>query len=275
MYYMQPPMMLYEPKELRVLLLSDIHSHGANFNKLAEWLKAFKPNYDMVFVLGNISNMLNNLRNNPIAENQATEQLVSTFKFLKDYINNPIVYIPGNTEPTAIYSYALELPEAMNLHKRAMQIDDNLILIGLGGSLPAKKEEKDILEGYPYEKAEDYGKDLASCMDAAEKTFGPNVSYLLLTHIGPAESTTTEVYLNNDTVNGGFKEFAAILKEKNIVGHVHGHSVAGEGLSKPFGPSKPVINPGGFVNGRFGELSLRRDVTGKWKVADVQFRSLD
>lgn len=271
---MQLPMM-YEPKELRVLLLSDTHSHGANFNKLAEWFKAFKPNYDMVFVLGNISNMLNSLRNDPMAENQAAEQLVSTFEFLKDYIDRPIVYIPGNTEPTAIYSCTLELPGAMNLHKRAMQIDENLILIGLGGSLPVKKGEKDVLEGYPYEKAEDYGKDLEGCMNAATKVFGPNVSYLLLSHIGPVESMTSEVYLNGDTVNAGFKGFSDVLKERNVVGLVHGHSAAGEGLSKPFGPSKPVINSGGLVNGRFGELSLRKDVTGKWKVGDVQFRSLD
>lgn len=275
MNYMQPPMILYEPKELKVLLLSDAHNHGANFNKMAEWLKTTNPNYDMVFVLGNISNMINSLRKDYMAEKQATEQLMDTFGFLRDYLNKPIVFIPGNTESTGLYSCAFEIPGAMNLHKRAMKLDENLVLVGLGGSLPVKKEEKDILEGYPYEKAEDFGKDLTACMEAASKTFGPEVSYLLMTHIGPEESTTTEIYLSNDTVNGGFKGFGEIMKDKNFIGHIHGHSAIGEGLTRPFGPSIPVINPGGLVNGKFGEVSLRRDMTGKWKVGEVQFRTLD
>lgn len=272
---MPQPVPLYEPKEVRILLLADSHTNGANLNRLAEWLKAVNPSYDMVFLLGNASNLTNKLRNDYMAENQAAEQLMDTIKFLNDYVKKPIVYIPGNTEPTGIYSFAFEVPGAVNLHKRAMQLDDGLILVGLGGSIPAKKEDKDMLEGYPYEKPEDFGKDLNACMDAATKTFGPDASYLLMTHIGPTESNTTEVFIKNESVNGGFKGFAETMKNKNVIGHVHGHSAASEGLTRPFGVSTPVINPGGLVNGRFGELTIRRNITGKWKVAEVSFRSLD
>lgn len=275
MNYIQLPMPLVEPKELRVLVLSDSHNHGGYFNKLSDWLKTFNPSYDIVILLGNSTNMVNKLRNDYLAESQAAEQINGIIQFLNEYVKKPVVYIPGNTEPTGIYTFAYDIPGAMNLHKRAMQLDEGLVLVGLGGSLPVKKDEKDVLEGYPYEKAEDFGKDLSACLDTAVKTFGPETSYILLTHIGPSESITTEVYLKNDSVNGGFKGFGDLVKGKGIIGHIHGHSVNSEGLTKPFDISMPVINPGGLVNGKFGELTLRRDMSGKWKIGEVQFRSLD
>lgn len=273
---MMPMMpMIYEPKEVRALLISDIHVSGMQLNNLAEWLKNNKPSYDVVFLLGNMSNMVNKFRNDYFAENEAIRQLADTINFLRDYLEKPIFYIPGNTEPTGTYNFMLEIPESVNLHKRAVQLDEGLVLIGLGGSIPIKKEDKEVLEGYPYTGTEEFNKDLTACIEAATKTFGPTTSFLLLTHVGPEEAGTTEIYLDKEQVNGGCKGFGEVLKNNKIIGHIHGHSALGEGLTKPFGTSIPIINPGGLVAGHFGEVCLRRGTDGVWKVGDVQLRSLN
>ena len=266
---------VYEPKELRILVLSDIHVHGGHLNNLASWLKATKPNYDMVFLMGNMSNMINRLRNNFSAENEASEQLVSIIKFLNDYVSKPVFYIPGNTEPSGIYNSMYEIPGGINLHKKAVQLDEGLVAIGLGGSIPVKKEDKDILEGFPYQSEDEFKKDLTACVESVKMTFGPNANVLLLTHMGPAESGTAKVYLGKDEVNGGCKGFDDAIKDIRFIGHIHGHSAISEGLSKPFGPSIPVINPGGLVSGRFGEISIRRGTDGVWKIADAGFKNLE
>jgi len=271
------PMMpiMYEPKELKALLISDIHVNGAQLNNLAEWLKAKTPNYDVVFLLGNIANVINKFRNDYFAENEAIRQFADTIKFLSDYIEKPIFYIPGNTEPSGIYNYMIEIPESVNLHKRAVQLDEGLVIIGLGGSIPVKKEDKEILEGHPYSTAEEFNKDLSACIESATKTFGPTTNFLLLTHVGPEEAETAKIYLDKDQVNGGTKGLGEILKNNKIIGHIHGHSALAAGLSKPFGSAIPIINPGGLVAGYFGEVSLRRSIDGTWKVGDVQFRNLN
>eukprot|EP00826_Nyctotherus_ovalis_P043380 TRINITY_DN455_c0_g2_i2.p1 TRINITY_DN455_c0_g2~~TRINITY_DN455_c0_g2_i2.p1 ORF type:complete len:277 (+),score=104.35 TRINITY_DN455_c0_g2_i2:119-949(+) len=266
---------VHEPKELRALVISDSHTSGAQLNSLAAWLKAANPTYDAVFLLGNVSNMVNRFRSDYSAEDEATRQLADTIAFLNDYVHKPIFYIPGNTEPTATYNLMLEIPESINLHKRAVQLDEGLAIIGLGGAMPIKKEDKEILEGYPYSSEEEFSKDLAACIEAATKTFGPTTSFLLLTHVGPEEAGTAEIYLGKDQVNGGCKGLAELLKSNKIIGHVHGHSALAEGLTKPFGPSIPVVNPGGLVAGRFGEISLKRGTDGIWKVGDVQLRNLN
>lgn len=264
---------IYEPKEIKALLISDAHSNGEQFNRLAEKLKLSKD-YDVVLVLGNVANMVNKFRNDYFAENEAIRQLADTIKFLSDYIEKPIFYIPGNTEPTATYNFMIEIPESVNLHKRAVQLEDGLVLIGLGGSIPVKEGDKDVLEGYPYASSEEFSKDLTACVEAATKTFGPNTNFLLLTHIGPEEAGTAMVNLGKSQVNGGCKGISELLKSNKIIGHIHGHSAISEGLTKPFGPSIPIINPGGLVAGRFGEISLRRSIDGTWKIADVQLKSL-
>ena len=274
-FEMPPPMAVFEPKETRFLLISDTHLHSPNLNKFSDWIKAMSPDYDMVLILGNSSNMINKFRNDYEAEYEAADQLASIIEFLKDLIGKPIVYIPGNTEPSGSYNSTLEIPNAMNLHKKAMMIDEGLVVIGFGGSIPVKKDEKEILEGFPYKSEEEFGTELTSCIETANKTFGPASSYLLMTHIGPMESGSTEVYLGKDQVNGGSKNFSEILKKNNFIGHIHGHAAGSEGLTKPFGSSIPIINPGGLVNGRFGEMSLRRDITGKWKVGEVNFKTLN
>lgn len=265
----------YEPKEINALLISDSHVHGGNLNNLLEWLKAAQPNYDVVFLLGNMANVTNKLRNDYFAETEGARQLADTVAFLHDYINKPVFYIPGNTEPTGSYNCMLEVPGAMNLHKRAVQLDEGLVIIGLGGAIPAKKEDKDVLEGYPYTNEEEFTKDLSTCIETATKTFESNTNFLLLTHIGPKESATSEVHIGADKIDAGYKGVSELIKDKNIIGHIHGHSAHAEGMTKPFGSSIPVINPGGLVAGRFAEISLRRNIHGNWKIADVQFRSLD
>ena len=270
-------MMPAETKELRALLVSDTHVNGMQMNLLAEWLKHVEGKYDFVFLTGNLSNMINKQRKDYMAEGEAAQQVVDTLTYFLEHVKVPIIYVPGNTEPSATYTYGLEIPHAINAHKRAVQLDSNLVVIGLGGSIPVQKDGKDILEGFPYQKDEDFGKELTSCFETAQKNFGPGMEYLVLTHVGPVESATSEAYLGKDKVNVGSKALGELLKKhgESIVCNVHGHSSLGEGMTKPYASSVPIINPGGLTSGRFGELTLVKVPTGKWKVAGVNFHNFD
>ncbi len=273
-----PPMMRpVEPKQLRALLISDSHVNGAQLNLLAQWLKAAKPQYDVVLVAGNMANMVNAQRKDPASEYQATNQLVDTLTFLKEHVQKPVIYVPGNTEPSATYTYELDVPFATNAHKRAVQLDEGLVLIGLGGALPVQKDGKDKLEGYPYKKEEDYAHELDNCLETAMKIFGPETDYILLTHMGPMDSTTTEAHFGAEKLKVGSKSQGEALSKyaSSILCNIHGHSVAGEGLTKPYSSELSVINPGGLTNGKFGEMTLTRGFSGKWKVSEVNFRNLD
>jgi Icc-related predicted phosphoesterase len=267
---------IVEPKQIRALLISDSHVHGQYLNHLALWLKETKTEYDVVFILGNMANMTNELRNLPAAENQATQQVADTLRFFVEHVKKPVFYLPGNTEPTSLYSYGFEIPNAINIHKRAVQLDESLILVGLGGAIPISKDKKDILEGFPYKNDEDFSKDVNACLESASKKFGNDVDYILLTHIGPSASTTSDVLLEKEKLNAGSAGLSETLKKHNetLLCHIHGHSSYLEGMSKPFGPSCPVINPGGIIAGHFGELSLFRGPNGRWSVTSVKFHNL-
>ena len=263
------------PKELKMLVVSDSHVHGAQLNNLARYLHETKIVYDVVVVAGNMANMINKKRKDYMAETEACEQLAETLRFLTEYTGKQVIYVPGNTEPSAVYSFEIEIPGAVNAHKRAVQLDEGLVLIGLGGSIPVQKEGKDVMEGFPYQKDEEFTKDLTSCLENATKNFGPGMNYILLTHMGPAESPLSDAFIAKEKLAVGSKGLAEALKKNEFVCHIHGHSAINEGLARPFGPALPVINPGGLVAGRFGEITLRRNMTGKWKVEGVQFHNLD
>ena len=132
-----------------------------------------------------------------------------------------------------------------------------------------------MLEGFPYQKDDEYTKDLTMCLESAKKTFGPDTDYLLLTHMGPSESPMSDAYIAKDKLAVGSKGLAETLKKGGVIGHIHGHSALNEGLAKPFGADLPIINPGGLVGGRFGELTLIRGMSGKWKVGEVKFHNLE
>jgi len=269
------PAMPLPPKELKILLISDSHVHGPNLNNFAMWLKNYKPNYDVVLVAGNMANLTNKKRKDMMSETEAAEQLSQTLLFLMEHIQKPVIYIPGNTEPSMTYTYELEIPGAVNAHKRAVQLDEGLVLVGLGGAIPVQKDGKDVLEGFPYQKDEEFAKDLNMCLESAKKTFGPESDYVLLTHMGPTESPMSEAYIAKDKLQVGSKSLAEALKKSGVICHIHGHSVSNEGLARPFGTELPIINPGGLVSGRFGELTLVRGLSGKWKMGSVQFFNLE
>lgn len=270
-----PPM--FEPKALKALLIGDSHVNGGQLNQLAIWLHETKAEFDVILVTGNMANLVNKLRTSPACEYQAAEQVVDSLQFFLDHVKKPVIYLPGNTEPSAVFNYEIDMPNAINLHKRAIQLDDNLVIIGLGGSIPVQKDGKDLLEGFPYKTDEEYTKDLDACVDAAFKKFGPDCDYVLLTHLGPVESPTSDLFLGKETTHAGSKGLSELLKKhgEKILCNVHGHSSLAEGMCKPYPSPVRVINPGGMTSGRFGELTLTKLPTGKWTVQSVQFHNVE
>jgi Icc-related predicted phosphoesterase len=265
-----------QAKELKVLLVSDSHANGLQLNQLAAWLSQRTIDYDLVLLAGNLSNITNPTRAHPSAEYQGAVQVTDTLAFFRDHVGKPIIYVPGNTEPSAVYDYGLGVPYAINAHKRAVQLDESLLLVGLGGAIPVSKDGKTVLEGYPYKSDEEFGKELATCMDSVIQRFGSGVDVLLLTHMGPTDSATSDVYLASEKINAGSLALSHTLKtySSQILCNIHGHSSLAEGFTKPYSPTLQVINPGGLTTGRFGELHLVKQPTGHWQVVSVNFYNL-
>eukprot|EP00831_Metopus_contortus_P016113 TRINITY_DN1671_c0_g1_i3.p1 TRINITY_DN1671_c0_g1~~TRINITY_DN1671_c0_g1_i3.p1 ORF type:complete len:245 (-),score=53.23 TRINITY_DN1671_c0_g1_i3:205-939(-) len=178
-------------------------------------------------------------------------------------------------QETGINAEYMGMPNVVNLHKRAVPLEKNLVLVGLGGCPPAKKDDKDVLEGFPYKDDSEFKKDADTCVEAALKQFGTETDVVLLTHLGPDSSATTKVQLETEKLEAGSKGLSETIKKNadNIICNIHGHSALAEGFDKPYSPKLPIINPGGLASGRFAEVTLANLPSGRWRVASMKFNS--
>lgn len=68
----------------------------------------------------------------------------------------------------------------------------NLIVLGLGGSIPSfTPEGQPVWEGFPYDSDEKFGEDVRQLLDAviADEAMSPKDTYILMTHNGPSNSS--------------------------------------------------------------------------------------
>lgn len=84
----------------------------------------------------------------------------------------------------------IEFP--FNVHSRKIQIAPHLSLLGLGGSVPSFCNGKELWEGFPYSTDEKFGEELSGLLDPVieQKGISPGESYIIMTHVGPAKSST-------------------------------------------------------------------------------------
>ena len=143
-----------------------------------------------------------------------------------------IIYIPGNHDPSTMLARdrtklpVLSSNPAYNIHRGAFKLRDDLLILGLGGSLPGYQQ---IYGGplelryqpYPYGEnmPYNYGDDLAALWNEATTTF-PNAQFIMMTHDGPYGSSTAQnSYLSEGKViHCGSKDLTnLLLKEQNRI----------------------------------------------------------
>ena len=127
-----------EKDKINVLLLSDIHMAHQNIDLLKQWHQSRNKNvnYDYVFVSGDIGVAPNesydiNHEAEKIAEQEVNEVLLKLGIF-----GNQLIWIPGNHDPTTMYKPDRQDKVENNIHMRATKLRDDLVVIGVGGSVP-------------------------------------------------------------------------------------------------------------------------------------------
>ena len=84
-----------------------------------------------------------------------------------------MLYIPGNHDPKTLFEENKKAltPTSANIHNAFVQLADGLMLLGLGGSVPAFKKTPDSSEEvwspYPWKDGDLYTKTLSNLYEAA------------------------------------------------------------------------------------------------------------
>jgi len=203
-------------------------------------------------------------------------------------IHTNTIFIPGNHDPESMLKGGnLDMKNVTNAHKNMIAIDENLYLLGFGGSGPAFQDNTLIWEGYPYQTEQELNKDfeivitkhLSTLNDKKSKDF-----IILFTHNGPSQSSTSVDWRNSDEspIYAGSDSIRDVLLNpkyrENIVVNIHGHIHLGFGMSHI--GNIPVINPGSLrgktsEENRFVILTMvQSKKTRVWGVQNVEHISL-
>ena len=272
---------------LLILLVSDTHESIENVNKLVNYCKekSIKPDY--IFCLGDI--MSTGKQEDQSVYDLKVEELKTILTTL-ELISPNLIYIPGNHDFINLFKVE-ESPKltenSINLHLSEHLIKDDLLLVGIGGSICSlfsdeefyhayKKLDKSKIEwkGYPYidnknspdyEKSDEmFRKDLEKIDSYVNNHKG---SVILLTHVGPFTSNTANQYEKRIIYSGSpaLNEFL-IKYENKILVNVHGHTHDAQGMGKVH--TVKVCNPGALLYMRFGLLNLVKNAENdyNWKV---------
>ena len=271
------------------LVVSDIHDDIEKTKILVQKYKDTK--FDYVICCGDVIDV-------PIGKNdikEVTDKYVVKLEKIYHELEKlaPILWVPGNHEPGFYFEDGLTkeaTPNSVNMHKKIKKLDNQLYIVGLGGSTPIMTGnkwkhnficfkdldlEKDFkYSGYPYnvfpnsfhKSDEIFIKDLDDTVEKAKKEGGEDVQIVYLTHIGPLYTATNTIVENGEVLYLGSKKFGEkFLKEDNGFIIIHGHSHSAEGFVT-LRINKHVFNPGACVDGHYGIIELKKSKEGKWGV---------
>jgi Icc-related predicted phosphoesterase len=269
--------------ELKILLVSDTHAEWPNFDKFRIWFQKNKPEYDLVILSGDYGETTFEFKDHDVEElTQKTEaQIQKTLAFFQELIQKTIIFIPGNHDIWKLYSKKEGSGDLLeNIHAKSFEIQENLVVLGLGGAMKSiykspSGEFSLLYEEAPYTE-ERFTSDLFEVYNKAHRRHSHDVKFILLTHIGAFQSPTSVIDIERDLPNDffqglyypGSKGITALLNENDrFLCHIHGHSHEGVGFQKGKSKTCSTINPGALLLAQFGELHLKRDKDSQWKIA--------
>ena len=272
----------------KILVVTDIHDDIEKVKLLIEKVSSTK--FDFIFCCGDVVSV-------PIDKNdddEVTKEYIIKLKNIFTELEKlgSVLWVPGNHEPGIYFNENIEevTKNSFNLHKKIKKLDENLYIVGLGGSVPIMTGrqwkhnfvlfkdlnlEKDFkYSGYPYNvtpndfsKSDDlFIKDLNETEEKAKKEGGENVQILYLTHIGPLYTSTNTIVENGEVLYLGSKTFGEkFLKEQNGLIIIHGHSHTAEGYIT-LKTDRHIFNPGCCCEGHYGIIDIKKGKNGKWGI---------
>ena len=274
---------------LVILLCSDTHESVENVNLLVSYCKQNSINPDYIFCLGDIMNISTGSQGDESIYNQKLLELKNILTSLESISPN-LIYLPGNHDFLKLFNVE-DCPKitenSINLHLKSHIIKDDLLLVGIGGSICSlstdeefyhayKNIDKNNIEwkGYPYidnmespnyDKSDEMLKNDLGKIDSYVNEYKGKV--LVLSHNGPFTSNTANQYEEKIIYSGSpaLNEFL-IKYENKILAHVHGHTHEAQGMGKVH--NVKVFNPGALLLKRFGLLSLVKNIESNyiWKI---------
>ena len=199
---------------MKILAFGDLHG---SYLKVLDYLNG--NNLDLIIITGDITDF---------GPAELGEEILNEIS----HFNIPLLVIPGNCDPTTIYS-KIENSQAINIHGRSVIIKD-IGICGFGGSNPTPFNTP--LE---FEEIQIY--------DEAVKVFkivSNQKIILFITHAPPYETKTdllaSGVHVGSKSIRKVIEEFQPTL---NICGHIH----ESKGVDE-IGTTQ-VINPGELSDG--------------------------
>lgn len=269
---------------LKFLVITDTHDRVYNVRKIIEKIKTI--NFDYVIFCGDVVTI-------PSGKNNDKETISPFMPILKNIFLElekiaPVLWVPGNHDPYMYFTenYEEVSSNSKNLHKKFEKIEDNLYIVGLGGSVPIlnggiwtknfvpfdKLDLNNIkYSGYPY-NANSYNegdemllKDLNEVLDKVPDE--NNNQIILLSHLGPLYTNTNFMEEDGEVLYLGSKNLGERFeKENRAFIDIHGHTHIADGFIT-LKPGKYVFNPGACYEGNYGILEIKKNEDNKWDVS--------
>ena len=163
-------MSIKKDDKLLILLCSDTHESFENINILVSYCKQNLINPDYIFCLGDIMSIPQGSQADRTIYNQKVIELKNILSTLESISPN-LIYLPGNHDFLKLFNIE-DCPKitenSINLHLKSHLIKEDLLLVGIGGSICSlytdeefyhayKNIDKNKIEwkGYPYIDNED------------------------------------------------------------------------------------------------------------------------
>ena len=290
---------------IRILIITDIHQKSSKIDKIRKYCYKYKINYDYIFCMGDFDSLFIKEQNNEIIINESIE-IIKNILLLLETLCKRIFFIPGNHDPKIFFTQ--NSPQltlySQNIHKKIIEIEDNLLLIGIGGSIPNffSDNEKNFhtfnfdlnnisktniqYKGFPYcnnfkevnyiKSDEIYLNDIKEIFEEIKKSNNQNKQIILLSHSGPIWSDTSNTFTQGRVKYCGSQNLQNIinLNSNKILLNIHGHTHKSIGLMNLF--NYKIVNPGALRKGNFGEIILRINKSiNKWEVKSIQLKKIN
>lgn len=278
--------------KLLILLVSDIHESIQNVEKLKQHCHDNNIIPDYIFCLGDIMTISNGHQED---ESIYQGQLIAIKKIFEvlETICPKLIYLPGNHDHKNFFKVEQSpkiTENSINLHLKSHFLKDDLLIIGIGGSIcsfysneefyPAYKDinTKNIeWLGYPYindfnspnyEKSDELFKKDLNCLNNYIDNHKGDI--IMLTHNGPFTSNTSNQYENRNIYSGSMALNEFLLKHENkIIANVHGHTHEAQGMGKIH--NIQIFNPGALIQSKIGILNLvKSNDNSKWNIQKYQ-----
>jgi len=277
-------------REIKVLLISDIHLNVSNIQRVHRYLVAHKIKVDHLWAPGDFMKLKDADNDDEKKRESAEQSMVELLSEIKKIHPNPVI-IPGNHDPKTLFNAEDEryhkFGECVNIHSRLHRVEgeSNLFMAGFGGSVPALCANEVHWTGYPFVDEAAFNKEYEPFIEGVigDDRIETAKSVVLFTHNGPAMSSTTMDWRLKDEnkviLMGSQSVTKSLLNEKlsdKLICNIHGHTHLGVGQG--FVGDVRVINPGSLKGGNFNHnfalLDLVQSKDQTWKVDGVQFKSV-